>query len=163
MGLVLITVKFGKEEAAGIEVLDCILPFDLNAHLIGTGFGGVLLLETSLESDKAAIVLMECPTSLVQTLIPVDKVVKAEMSEIKEVVLPLVGRTPKIFAVKCVRRGKVIPSSKEVEVSIGSALTQQGHVVDLNNPELIVRIDVIGERVTISVKPPGLHLKKARC
>jgi tRNA(Ser,Leu) C12 N-acetylase TAN1 len=160
MGLVLATVKFGKEEAAGIEILDCILPYDLNARLIGTGFGGVLLLETSMEPDRTARILMEFPTSLIQMLIPVDKVVNAEMGEIRDAILQLAGRDPKKFAVKCVRRGRAISSSKDVEVSIGSALKQQGHVVDLDNPELIARIDLIGERAAISVKSPELQFKK---
>ena len=160
MGLVLVTVKFGKEEAAGIEVLDCILPLDIGACIFKQSYGGIMILETSLEPDAAALAIMNCPTSLIRTITPVDAVVAADIKEITTKSNSLVGNVPKRLAVNCTRRGRVIASSRDVEVAVGKALKQSGHAISLSSPKLIVRIDIIGERATISVRNPDLLFKK---
>lgn len=62
----------------------------------------------------------------------------------------------------CKRRGRVIASSSEVEAAVGQVLKSRGHIIDLKNPDLIVRIDIIGERTTISVRHPSGFFTKFR-
>jgi len=160
MGFVLVTVKFGKEDAAELEVLDCILPYDQTARSVRQTYGGLLMLETSLDPDAAARIIMNTPTSLVRTIVPVDAVVGASIKEIVEKSTPLVGDTAKAIAVKCVRRGRSIRSSRDVEEEVGKTLKLSGHSISLNSPDLVVRVDVIGEHATISVRNPDLAFKK---
>ncbi len=64
-------------------------------------------------------------------------------------------------AVDCARRGRFLTSSHVVEEEVGRLLKARGKAIDLDKPDLIVRIDIIGSFSTISVKPPsGFIIKK---
>jgi len=162
MGFVLITVPYGKEEAAKLEVLDCVFPQDQNARFVEHGYGGLLLLDTALSPDDAAVVLRDCPTSSVFKVIPVDSMVDSDIAAISREAVRLTGEGWRRVAAVCKRRGRVIASSSEVEAAVGRALKSRGHIIDLKNPDLIIRIDIIGERTTISVRHPSGFFTKMR-
>ncbi|MBM5805135.1 MAG: hypothetical protein FJZ49_03590 [Candidatus Verstraetearchaeota archaeon] len=162
MGFVLITVPYGKEEAAGLEVLDCLFHQDHNARFVEHGYGGLLLLDTTLSPEDAAIALRDCPTSSVFKIIPVDSMVDSDIAAISREAVRLTGEGRRRVAAVCKRRGRVIASSSEVEAAVGRALKSRGHVIDLKNPDLIIRIDIIGERTTISVRHPSGFFTKMR-
>lgn len=163
MGVLLITVAYGKEEKARLEVLDCLFPCDPSATCSMEPYGGLLLLETGLPVDRAAAVLAACATSLIFKIIPVDSVVESEMDMISSEVLRLIPEGASRFAVDCSRRGRAIPSSHRVEEEIGWLLKERGNAIDLEHPDIIVRIDIIGSHTTISVRsPPGFIDKKGR-
>lgn len=155
MPYVLLTVVFRKEEAAELEVLDCIFPKDQTAHFLEHRFGGLLLLETSLNPDLAAEAIRNCTTSTVFKIIPVDSMVTTDISLISEEARRLVGGGSCPVAVVCVRRGRAIASSSEVEHHVGALLKKAGHQISLGSPCLVVRIDIIDDRTTISVRPPS--------
>jgi len=159
MATVLITVEYGKEDGAAVEVLDCILPLDPGASVRRCGFGGVLFLETSLDPCRAAESIEVSLCRLVRSIIPVDELVRSDLSEIEKAVASIVEVGSKI-AVKCRRRGSSLPSKGEVERLVGRRLTGLGCVVDLKNPDKIARIEVIGEVTAVSVRPPGRSLFK---
>jgi tRNA(Ser,Leu) C12 N-acetylase TAN1 len=160
MGFVLITVPYGKEEAAKLEVLDCIFPKDHNAGYVEHGYGGLLLLDTILNADDASITLRDCPTSCVFKIIPVDSLIKSDIDAISKEAVRLTNRGQHRVAVVCKRRGRVIASSSKVEAFVGQVLKLKGHIIDLKNPDIIIRIDIIGERTTISVRhPSGFFIK----
>jgi|UniRef100_A0A7J3V094 tRNA(Ser,Leu) C12 N-acetylase TAN1 len=161
MEMVLITVEYGKEDRAEAEVLDCILPLDPDASVRRTGFGGILILETSLDTDRAAESIAGSLSRLVRSAIPVDQIVRSEISEIEEVAASRVRIGSKI-AVRCRRRGSSLPSPKEVECIVGRRLKGIGCAVDLKNPDQIVRIEIIGEITAVSVRPPNRSVFKAR-
>jgi tRNA acetyltransferase TAN1 len=162
MPLVLVTVVFGKEEAAKLEVLDCIYASDPNAHFLEHKYGGLLILETEIASDAAAEAIKKWPTSQVFKVMPVDSIVKAEIGAIVGEVLRLAPQSRSRVSVVCQRRGRAIASSHDLEVVVGSELKSRGHIIDLENPQLVVRIDIIGERATISVRPPAGYFIKRR-
>jgi tRNA(Ser,Leu) C12 N-acetylase TAN1 len=162
MGFVLITVPYGKEEAAKLEVLDCIFPRDQNARFVEHGYGGLLLLDTILNADDAALVLRDCPTSSVFKIIPVDSMVNSDMATVSREAVRLTGGGRRRVAAVCNRRGRVIASGSEVEAAVGQVLKSRGHIIDLKNPDLIIRIDIIGERTTISVRHPSGFFTKFR-
>ncbi|MEM2125374.1 MAG: THUMP domain-containing protein [Candidatus Methanosuratincola sp.] len=161
MAAVLITVKYGKEGGAAVEVLDCILPLDPDASVRGCGFGGILILDTSIDPDRAAETIAGSLSRLVSSAIPVDQLVRSDLSEIEKIAVSRVRIGSKI-AVRCRRRGHVLPSPKEVERIVGSRLAGIGCVVDLENPDQIVRIEIIGEITAVSVRPPDRSVFKAR-
>ncbi|HDI01743.1 MAG TPA: hypothetical protein ENF78_04885, partial [Candidatus Bathyarchaeota archaeon] len=56
------------------------------------------------------------------------------------------------FAVKCRRRGRAVKSSLEVEREIGQAIREAtGAEVDLERPDIVFRVEVIGQVAGISL------------
>ncbi len=163
MGIVFLTVAYGKEGSAMIEALDILMPHDPQVSAEKLGFGGLALIRTELASDEAARLVFDGPTSLVRSASPVDAVVKSDLGAIGEEVRRLAQMVaPGTAAVTCARRGRSLSSSQEVEREIGTLLEQLGFKVNLRTPSLVVRIDVIGERTAISIRPPEMFFKK-RC
>jgi len=161
MGRLLMTVFYGKEAEASLEALDCIFSKDPAASCTQQPYGGLLLLETGLPSDEAAALIAACSTSLISKIIPVDSIVESDLEKICSEVLRLTPPDPVRVAVDCARRGRFITSSHVVEEEVGRLLKARGKAIDLDNPDLIVRIDIIGSFSTISVKPPsGFIIKK---
>ncbi|MGF3498187.1 MAG: THUMP domain-containing protein [Candidatus Methanosuratincola sp.] len=161
MATVLLTVEYGKEGGAAVEVLDCILPLDPGASVRRCGFGGVLILETSLDPDRAAESIACSLCRLVRSAIPVDQLVRSDILEIEKIVASRVGIGSKV-AVRCRRRGSALPSPKEVESIVGRRLTGLGCSVDLKNPDQIARIEIIGDVTAVSVRPPNRSVFKTR-
>lgn len=153
MGALLVTTDYGKEVDAAAEALDCLLPLDPGAGLRETGFGGLIILETSLDPDKAADAVLGCTTAHIRSIVPIDIMVRTGLEGIASAVLPAVAPGSRV-AVRCRRRGSSMPSSKMVEEAVGKALTERGAHVDLRAPDLVVRIEIIGEVTAISVRPP---------
>ncbi len=160
MGLLLVTTACGKEESAKLEVLDCIFHVDHEASFIPHEYTGLLLLKTRLSSDEAATLVRDCPTAYVHRIVPVDKMIKSDLASIIEAVLQLIPKKPSKVRIECQRRGRLIRSSQEVESVVGSALTSLGHEVQMRSPQIVVRIDIIGEWTTISVGSPERFVKK---
>jgi tRNA acetyltransferase TAN1 len=161
MGTLLITAVYGKEREARLEALDCIFPKDPAASCSRLPYGGLLLLKTRLQSNEAAAAIHACSTSLIFRVIPVDSVTESSLPKIGSEVLRLVPRGTRRIAVDCARRGRALQSSHAVEEEVGSLLKAQGNAIDIENPDIIVRIDIIGSLTTISVRPPsGFIVKK---
>jgi len=159
MATFLITAEYGKEGGAAAEVLDCILPLDPGASVRSCGFGGVLLLEASLDPDRVAESIRGSLCRLVRSIVPVDQLVRSDLSEIEKAVASRAEGGSKI-AVRCRRRGSSLPSPREVERIVGRRLKGLGCFVDLKNPDQIVRIEIIGEVTAISVRPPNRSVFK---
>ncbi|MEE8403730.1 MAG: THUMP domain-containing protein, partial [Candidatus Hydrothermarchaeaceae archaeon] len=64
------------------------------------------------------------------------------------------------FAVRCKRRGSHNFSSMDVEVEVGSMLTEKGAKVDLDSPETTMWIDIIQEQARLSVLSPEDIVRK---
>jgi tRNA(Ser,Leu) C12 N-acetylase TAN1 len=156
----LITVVYGKEEKARLEVLDCIFHQDPSATCSIEAWGGLLFLETKIPASEATARIVACNTGLVFKIIPVDSVVESDLTRISSEALRLVPLDAQRVAVDCVRRGRVISSSHHVEEVVGGLLKERGTSIDLENPDLVVRIDIIGSRSTISVRPPSGFITK---
>lgn len=162
MGLLLVTTPCGKEEAAKLEVFDCILHADSAPSLIPHDYKGLLLINTRLSSDEAAALVRNCPTAYVHQIIPVDLMIKSDLASIIGAVLQLMPKMRTKVRIECQRRGRHIKSSQDVESAVGSALASIGHTVQIKSPETLVRIDIIGEWTTISVGPPERYARKLR-
>ncbi|MGQ9760059.1 MAG: THUMP domain-containing protein [Candidatus Methanomethylicaceae archaeon] len=162
MGFLLVTAPCGKEEAAELEVLDCIIHRDPGASFIPHSYRGLLILNTKLSSDEAAKLVKDCPTAYICKIIPVDATIKSDLPSIIECVTKLIPRDSRSLRVECKRRGQYIKSSYDVELAVGAALKDLGHTVNFRSPERIVRIDIIGEWTTISVGSPERYFTKLR-
>ncbi|MDI9644521.1 MAG: THUMP domain-containing protein [Candidatus Verstraetearchaeota archaeon] len=116
-------------------------------------------METSLDPDDAALLAVDPNSSLVMGAVPVDLLVPSDLIAIENASVLLAGRGPRV-AVRCRRRGSLLPSAREVERRVGHALVDHGCKVDLDRPELIVRIEIIGETTAVSVRPPTRSILK---
>jgi len=161
-GHVLLTTDYGKERAAGTEALDLIYPYDPEARALGTGFGGLLLIETALGATRASRILAGGPTSLIRTITPIDALVGATKNEILGGIARLIGDRRLTVRVRCRRRGRSVPSSTSIESEVGAFLASKGHRIDLANPQAIVNIDIIGGSAAISVRKPEDFVRKPR-
>lgn len=160
MGGLLLTVAYGKEAKARLEVLDCVFQMDPNAVCTRQPYGGLLMLETALPSDEAAVAVSASTTACVRRIIPIDSVVKSDIGAITSEALRLVPAGACRVAVDCSRRGRALPSSLVVEKALGALLKARGKVIDLARPDVVIRIDIIGSRTTISVRPPSGFITK---
>lgn len=129
---------------------------------MGTGFGGVLLIETALGPTRASKILAGGPTSLIRTITPIDALVGATKSEILGGIARLVGDRRLTVMVRCRRRGRAVPSGTSIENEVGAFLASKGHRIDLASPQVIVNIDIIGGSAAISVRKPEDFIRKPR-
>ena len=155
----LATCKPGKEEQAEIEILDCLLPYDHEIDVERTEFPGVLLVYSSLQPFEAYRRLKRCPKAYIQAITPIQVYIRTSVDEILKSAIKLVEGVLKpedTFAVRCRKRGKLIRSSVEVERVVGKAIMEStGAKVDLENPQYVVVIEVVGQNT-------GINLSSAR-
>ncbi len=164
MPITLITTIQGKEHTAMEEIPDCLYRFDENVRVEAAPFKGVLKVYTSIPSREAARIIASCWTSHVVRIVPLDIVVEASLPRIVEEVVKLARErrlSKETVAVKCTRRGGRLRSSKEVEEEVGAALKNSLRLkVNLSNPDVLVRIEVLGDEAGIALlsredlKPP---------
>ena len=153
----LATCAAGKEEQAEVELLDALLRGDPAAEVVRTGFPGVLLVRTSLSPREALRLVRSMEMAYVKSAVALELIVPAELSTIKEACISLArekGIGPGTrFAVRCRRRGRSIASSHEVEVVVGEALRRAtGAEVDLGEPDVVFRIEVIGDMAGVGLE-----------
>jgi len=152
----LATCATGKEEQAEVELLDALLRRDRTAEVVRPGFPGVLLVRSSLQPDEAYQLVRSMEMAYVRSVVPLHAVVPARPDAIREACLRLARGVlgPGVrFAVRCRRRGRAIRSGHELEVAVGAALREAtGAQVDLEEPDVVVRIEVVGEIAGISIQ-----------
>jgi len=66
-----LTVRYGKERIAELEVGDAIFSFDPGVELKRTVFGGVLVLCTTLQFDELLNALLAFPPATLERVVPV--------------------------------------------------------------------------------------------
>lgn len=163
----LITCPHGREERAIEEIMDILMVEDLNVECEKSKFPGVVLVYTSLDPLKAAKMLYEKPTSYIFRIVPVFKCVKTDIENIVNECLNLAVKYMKSkcrFYVDCIRRGRRVSSSVEVERKVGIAIAERLKcTVDFENPDYIVKVEVVDEITCISIlKRCELFKKEAK-
>ena len=157
----LATCSPGKEEKAELELLDALLRGGArDVEVLRTDYPGVLLVKVSLPAEEALRMACSMEMAYVRSVVPIQAIVEAEMSSIKRACLHLArkaGLRPGIkFAVRCRRRGRAIRSSLEVEREVGRIIREEtGAEVDLERPDVVVRVEVIGRVAGICLEGPG--------
>ncbi|AEC51539.1 hypothetical protein PNA2_0624 [Pyrococcus sp. NA2] len=144
----------GREGDAILE-----LEWSINAKVRRTKWRGVLVGETDLPKEDAIKRLRSFETFALQRLIPLDSIV--DLEKLEEEVKDLCQKIPrgKKFAVRAKVRGSKI-GEKKIEREIGGIIKRiTGNPVDLENPEVIVVIEILGKKAGIGVLEPGELLK----
>ncbi|AAL82082.1 RNA-binding protein [Pyrococcus furiosus DSM 3638] len=150
----LATCPPGREGDAMLE-----LEWALNAKVKRTRWGGVLIGETPLGKQEAIERIKTFETFALQRFIPIDYVVPLEELENKiEEIAKTIPRGK--FAVRAKVRGAKV-GEKELERKLGSIIKKiTENPVDLENPDVIVFVNVLKNKALISILRPGEIVKK---
>ena len=118
------------------------------------GLKGLIIVESCRDRESLRkLILREVPEA--ESVLRVDIEASARLDEIVEKAVEVAGnliREEDSFAVRTVRRGRHDFSSLDVNVRVGSAVqAKTGARVDLENPSVVIHVEIIFERVGISV------------
>jgi len=127
------------------------------------GFSGLLLV---WNVDRARFLEAVRSVTEIERVFPVDAVARASIDEIvgaaKSAVSGRISRGDR-FAVRTVRRGSHSFTSIDVNVAVGSAVKEvTGADVDLENPDKVVLVNIVGDYAYISVVPGSEFAKKMK-
>ncbi|MCS7386310.1 MAG: THUMP domain-containing protein [archaeon GB-1867-005] len=154
------TVEAFKEERAGIELMDCIFPYDPQVSFETTKYPGVIILRSRLSPFEIISILRKCFVSLTHKVVPIQKWAKASIEEIVEACIEIAKISiPKnsTFKVECGKRGRIIKSRSAIERAVGRKIIEEiGCKVSMENPEYIVAIEVIGKIAGVCIAPKSM-------
>jgi len=155
----LVTTSRGSEEDACSEIWFLIGEMgDREVKVDKTGIRGLIAARTALDPfnviDKLRIILKERPDEFRYTLrvIPVEKVVRTDLDEIRRSVVELGSRIGEneTFRVTVEKRFTSIHTRDIIE----AAAANIQHKVNLSRPDKIVLIEVVGGFTGVSVIKP---------
>ena len=120
-----------------------------------TGFPGLIVVNTDINSldfiKYLKKLIEEKPWEIkyILKIVPINKVVESNIKDIKEAVFSLVQMIPKddTYKIELRRRGFNV-EREEIIKEVASSISNK---VDLNNPDKIVRIEIIGKYTGIGV------------
>ena len=124
--LYVVTVRYGKEKAAELELGDAIFPHDPGVKIRPTEFGGVLLLETTLDYGELIRVLSAFPPVNVERIVPVKEC--CGVRELMECVDRLIREAGTVISVRIGRKGG-IPSDL---IKVLEAMRRKGSVATVH-------------------------------
>ena len=163
----LVTTARGNEEDASAEIWYLLGEIgDTAAKVDKTGISGIIAAKTAFDPleviEKLRGLLKERPYEFRYSfrIIPVEKVVRTDAAEIQRVVTELAARIKKneTFRVTVEKR-HTETSTRDL---IDAAATNIERKVDLNNPNKVVLIEVVGGLTGISVIKPEEILVTSR-
>jgi len=103
-----LTVRYGKERLAELEVGDALFPADPNVELKRTTFGGVLVLCTTLRFSELLNILLAFPPSTLERVVPIITCCDANNNDVDVVgclVNAVISKKLKYGKVRFGRRG----------------------------------------------------------
>ena len=154
--LITVPTGFEKEAISEVEKIS-------NKKIIvkTTYFKGVLLGKTKLKKEEVKKVLSK-DTTFIRKVIPVDRIEKTDIDKFVQFFSKF-NLKGKKFAVRCKRRGVHNFASKEVEVRVGKVIKKLGGIVDLENPEIILSIEILQDFSCLSIlTTKDIIVKKAK-
>jgi len=162
-----VTTPVSKEEQAINEIIDILLALDENIKVEKTKYPGVILVYSSLNPHELARILYTTPTSTIIRIVPCDICVKTSLENIIKAAVTLANgifSKETKFMVDCIRRGRKVKSSVEVEQYTGwEIIKRYGSKVSLRNPDYIIKVEIVDEIACVSLlKPNEIYRKKAR-
>jgi len=155
----LATTARGSEEDACSEIWYLIGDMgDREVKVDKTGITGLIAAKTVLDPfdviDKLRAVLKEKPYEFryILRVIPIEKVVRTDLIEIKQAVIELANRIgdDEAFRVTVEKRFTSTPTREIIEAAAASIQRK----VDLTSPDKIVLIEVVGGYTGVSVVKP---------
>lgn len=139
-----VTVRYGKEKVAELELGDAIFPYDPKVSIKPTEFGGVLLLETTLDFDELIRILSVFPPVNVERIVPIRECCRIE--NLVECVHRYMRKEGPVVSVRIGRRGGM----PDDLVKVLEALRRKGspitiHVEPVSKDLVCVGVSKTGE------------------
>jgi len=155
----LVTTARGNEDEASSEIWYLLGEIgDVAAKVDKTGISGLIAAKTTLDPleviEKFRELLKERPYEFRHSfrIIPIEKVVRTDLTEIQKVVIDLASRIKENESFRVTLEKRFTgTSSKDL---IDAAANSIERKVDLNNPDKIVLIEVVGGLTGISIIKP---------
>ncbi|BAA29153.1 THUMP domain-containing protein [Pyrococcus horikoshii] len=144
----------GREGEAILE-----LEWGIEAKVRRTRWGGVLIGETELNKEEVFKRLQSFETFALQKIIPIDLFIPLE--KLNDVIGEIATKIPKgkSFAVRAKVRGAKI-GEKSLEIEIGGLIKRiTGNPVNLENPEYLLIIEVLGKKAGVALIKPDDIIK----
>jgi len=163
----LVTTARGNEEEASSEIWYLLGEIgDTAAKVDKTGISGVIAAKTAFEPleviEKLRVLLKERPYEFRYSfrIIPVEKVVRTDLGEIQKAVTELAAKIKKNETFRItVEKRFTTTSTKDL---IEAAATNIERKVDLNKPDKVILVEVVGGLSGVSVIKPTDILQIAR-
>jgi len=163
--------SYSGEELIGIEEIELVLSsYEPVLHIKESKYPNVVLVELTMDPEEAVAILSEAPTTVISKVVPIDVVVKTKIDAILEKTLVISRKKMKTgdsFVVRVDLRGRRHIKSKEELIDVvsnelidklGKSMDPQS--LDIENPDWVVQIEVVGDDTGISVLKPHQILKK---
>lgn len=149
----LVTAYTGKAKAAIRELSDLIYIYDNQAEIFETRYRDVILVYTKADTGKIYNLIRRRTPTGVARVVKVQSCVEARPDRISEEAIKLFeGYRGSKFYVDCVRRGRAIRSSWELEKYVGAKILERGlGKVDFEDPDIVVKIEIIDSLALISI------------
>ncbi len=100
-----LTVRYGKEKLAELEVGDALFPADPGVKVERTVFGGVLVLCTTLQFDELLNALLAFPPTTLERVVPIMACCEAGRDDVVKCVVDVVRKKLRYGKVRFGRRG----------------------------------------------------------
>ncbi len=131
------------------------------------GYLGLVAVKVEPPEESGRIArLIEAEIPEAERVLPALKCVSSELEEIVEAAVEAVSPLLKpeaSFAVRTVRRGRQPYTSLDVNVRVGSALTQAtGAQVNLTSPDMVVWVEILGSKALVGVMEGSKVWRKAK-
>lgn len=124
-----LTVEYGKELRASLEVGDALFPYDNIVKVGVSKYGGVLLLYTSLSYEDILKILKSTPTTYVKSIAKVDICCPETFEELSKCINEYLTQTNlKVGTVKIYERGSIKKYSKKLLDSLRSILDTKSNL-----------------------------------
>ncbi|MGC8601115.1 MAG: THUMP domain-containing protein [Thermoprotei archaeon] len=152
----LVRVKPGAESRATKELSDLFERFRIKAEIRDSGVEGNLLVFSSAPKGYVAAVLGKSKLAYAETIILIDATSQPDLNSMIDTaskVLMVYASKKKIksFRVKARVRGSSMEERK-IEIEMGRVLKESvGLSVDLENPDVTVYVNVVGEFVAVTI------------
>ncbi len=78
----LMTVRYGKERFAELEIGDSIFPYDSGVVIDHPGINGILLVHTTLSFDELINYLLKYPPTTLERVVPIIKCVPCSINDV---------------------------------------------------------------------------------
>jgi len=134
-------VRTSHEAEAELEILDCILPYDLESRIVKLNAPGVLLIESKLNGKDIINIFRKCFVSQAKKIIPIDRVVGNSINEILNSVIMLsenIKDSNKTFKIYLKDYGKLNMSRELMNIIAEKLKERKGWTVNLKNPDIMV-------------------------
>jgi len=151
----MVTTKPGKENVVELQVGDAIYFHDNDVRIVHTGYRGVLLVYTSLDSWQAFWKVMSNPIHGASRIVPVEICVQADTSLIVSSLLKLVeNKKVREVSLEVSVRGKHVDED-ELKKMLRTSLSQKKIIIRYR-AEYSAKVEVIDNIAIIALIPKDI-------